>query len=244
MKKIKDLKIKIFLDGASIEDLRRFADLDYIKGFTTNPTLMKKAGVINYQKFIEEALPLVKQKPISFEVISDEFEEMRAQAISLSKFASNIYVKIPVMNTKGISTASLIADLTEEGIKINVTAMMTLEQIEDLARVLSKKTPIIFSIFAGRIADTGVEPVLIFKKARKILKDFKNIELLWASPRELLNIFQAEAAGCDIITVTAEILAKFHLIGYDLNKFSLDTVRQFYQDAISSGLKIEDKPWK
>lgn len=238
MRTIKDLRIKIFLDGARTEDLKNWAGLDYIKGFTTNPTLMQKAGVVDYDKFINEALPLVKGKPISFEVISDDFNQMKAQAINLSKFAENVYVKIPVTNTKGDSSLSLIDDLTQSGVKINVTAIMTLKQIENLAKVLTKKTPVILSIFAGRIADTGIDPVPTFKAGRKILKDFKNIELLWASPRELLNIFQAEEVGCDIITVSPEILAKVHLIGYNLNSFSLDTVKQFYNDAVSSGLKV------
>lgn len=238
MKTIKDLKIKIFLDGATIEDFERFGDLYYIKGFTTNPTLMKKAGVVDYDNFMRETLLLVKGKAISFEVISDDFNQMRAQAIKLSKLGKNVYVKIPVTNTKRESSVSLIDDLMQQGIKINVTAIMTLKQIEDLAKVLPKKTPLIFSVFAGRIADTGIDPAPIFEQGRKILDGFKNVELLWASPRELLNIFQAEEAGCDIITVSPEILAKFHLVGYNLNSFSLDTVRQFYNDAVSSGLKL------
>ena len=235
---IKDLKIKIFLDGAGIDDLRALGSLGYIRGFTTNPTLMRKSGIVDYEKFVREVLPLTKNKPVSFEVISDDFDQMRSQAIKLSKFGSNIYVKIPVMNTKGVPSLPLIDDLTRKGIKINVTAIMTLGQIADLAKVLTQKTPVILSVFAGRIADTGVDPVPIFKTARKILKNFKNIELLWASPRELLNIFQAEEVGCDIITVLPEILAKLHLIGCDLNDFSLETVKQFYNDAVSSGLAL------
>ena len=238
MKTIKDLKIKIFLDGAGIEDIKKMAGLDYIKGFTTNPTLMKKAGVINYEKFLSEILPLAKEKPISFEVISDDFNEMRAQAIKLSKFGDNVFVKIPITNTKGFSSLSVINDLTQSAVKVNVTAMMNLRQVQDLKRTVNPKAPMILSIFAGRIADTGIDPVPIMRECHNLLKSFKNAELLWASPRELLNIFQADDAGCDIITVPPEILAKLNLIGYDLNNYSLDTVKQFYNDAVSSGLAL------
>lgn len=238
MAKIENLKIKIFADGANIEDFKRFSNLPYIKGFTTNPSLIKKAGIVNYEKFIKEVLPVIKRKPISLEVISDNFDKMRQEAIKLSNFGENIYVKIPIMNTTAESSIFLIDDLNTRSIKVNVTAVMTLKQVESIVKVINKTTQVIISIFAGRIADTGVDPVSIIKEARKIVKDFANIELLWASPRELLNIFQAEEAGCDIITVLPEILNKIHLIGYDLNRFSLDTVKMFYNDAVSSGLKI------
>lgn len=238
MPKIEDLKIKIFLDGASLDDLKKFSNLHYIKGFTTNPSLMKKAGISEYEKFIQEVLPLVNDKPISFEVISDDFAEMKRQAKKISCFGENIYVKIPVMNTKGIPSASLIKDLTRQGIKVNVTAVMTQGQIEELKDSLAKNTPAIISIFAGRIADTGIDPTSIIKGARGILRGLSNVELLWASPRELLNIFQAEKAGCDIITILPDLLQKIHLIGYDLNNLSLDTVKMFYNDAVSSDLKI------
>ncbi|TAN59776.1 transaldolase [bacterium] len=238
MKTIKDLKIKIFLDGAGIEDIKKMSGLDYIKGFTTNPTLMKKAGVANYEKFLSDILPLAKEKPISFEVISDDFNEMKAQAVKLSEFGDNVFVKIPITNTKGYSSLSIINDLTQSGVKVNVTAMMNPRQVQDLIRTVSPKAPMILSIFAGRIADTGIDPVPIMRECHSLLKSFKNAELLWASPRELLNIFQAEGAGCDIITVPPEILAKLNLIGYDLNNYSLDTVKQFYNDAVSSGLAL------
>lgn len=238
MDTIKGLRIKLFLDGARIEDIKAFSGLEYIKGFTTNPSLMKKAGVVDYAKFVEEALLLAKGKPISFEVISDDFDQMKAQAIKLSKFGDNIYVKIPITNTKGDSSLPLIDDLTRSGLKLNVTAIMTLRQIEGLAGVLSDKTRIIISVFAGRIADTGVDPVPVLREARRILKDFKNAQLLWASPREVLNIFQAQEAGCDIITILPELLSKMHLVGYRLEDFSLDTVKMFYNDALSSGLKL------
>lgn len=238
LNKIEDLKIKIFCDGARLEDFKTYGNLAYIKGFTTNPTLMRGAGVADYEQFIKKTLSLINGKPISFEVISDNFTEMKKQAIKLSGFAKNIYVKIPITNTKGISSIPLINDLVKKGIKTNVTAVMTVKQVKDLIRVINYKTPVIISILAGRIADTGINPVSIVKQAKKIVKDFQNIELLWASPRELLNIFQAEAAKCDIITALPEILNKIHLVGYDLERFSLDTVKMFYNDAFTLGLKI------
>lgn len=235
---MKDLRIKIFADSASIEDIRMFSEIKYIKGFTTNPSLLKKAGVVNYELFIKEALSLIQDKPISFEVISDDFDQMKKQAVKLSNFGRNVYVKIPIMNTSGISSANLISDLLALEVKVNVTAVMTLKQIEDLAKILKRKKPVIISIFAGRIADTGVDPVPIIKKAREILKERENVELLWASPRELLNIFQAEEAGADIITILPELLKKIRLVNYDLHNFSLDTVKMFFNDAVSSNLKI------
>lgn len=238
MAKIENLKIKIFSDGANIDDFKKFIKLPYIKGFTTNSSLIRKAGVVDYEKFIKDVLHIIKGKPISFGVISDDFNEMKQEAIKLSNFGKNIYVKIPIMNTRAVSSIPLIDDLNNRNIKINVTAVMTSAQIEGVAKVINKKTKVIISIFAGRIADTGVDPVSIIKEARKILKGFVNVELLWASPRELLNIFQAEKAGCNIITILPEILNKIHLIGYNLDSFSLDTVKMFYNDAISTGLKI------
>lgn len=238
MRALKELKIKIFLDGAGIEDIKKMAGFDYIKGFTTNPTLMKKAGVLDYQKFVRDLLPLTRGKPVSFEVISDDFSEMRAQAIKLSKFGENVYVKIPITNTKGEPSLSLIGDLTQSGVKVNVTAMMNAGQVSDLINAATPKAPMVVSVFAGRVADTGIDPVPVMRECRNLLRDIKNIELLWASPRELLNIFQAEDAGCDIITVMPEILTKARLIGYDLNSYSLDTVKQFYNDAVSSGLSL------
>jgi len=238
MKRIEDLKIKIFCDGAKMEDFISMGRLPYIKGFTTNPSLMKKAGVTNYEKFVSEILPVVGNKPISLEVISDDFPEMKRQALKLSSFGKNIYVKIPIMNTKAESSISLISELVKEGVKLNITAVMTLEQVKDLSRVLISRVPTVVSIFAGRIADTGVDPIIFMKKARSILKSKKGTELLWASPRELLNIFQAEETGCDIITVLPEILKKIPLVGYGLHEFSLDTVKMFYNDAVSSGLEL------
>lgn len=238
MKKITDLKIKIFCDGASLDDFISLGKLPYIKGFTTNPSLMRKAGVTDYEKFIRGILPAVGNKPVSFEVISDDFSQMKRQALKLSGFGENVYVKIPIINTKNESSLGLISDLVSKKIKLNITAIMTLKQVKELAKVLISGVPTIVSVFAGRIADTGIDPVVFMKKAHSILRKKTGSELLWASPRELLNIFQAEEAGCDIITVLPEILKKIPLIGYDLHNFSLDTVKMFYNDAVSSGLKL------
>jgi len=239
MGKIDELRVKIFSDGANVEDFKRLRDIPYIKGYTTNPTLMKKAGVTDYEGFIKEVLPIVNGRPISLEVISDEFAEMRKQAIRLSGFGDNVYVKIPITNTKGESSISLVDDLTHSGVKVNVTAILALEQVEKVAKVLTDGEPAVVSVFAGRVADTGVDPVPLMKEARGLLVDCPNAELLWASPRELLNIFHAEKAGCHIITVLPEILDKLHLAGYDLMEFSLDTVKMFYNDAVKSGLSLD-----
>ncbi|MCU0666223.1 MAG: transaldolase [Candidatus Omnitrophica bacterium] len=238
MNKIRSLKVKIYCDGASLDDLRSMAGLDYIHGFTTNPTLMRKAQVKDYCGFIKQILPIVAGKPISFEVISDDFREMKQQAKRLSGFGSNIYVKIPVMNTRGDDSSELIAELSKDKIKVNVTAIMTLEQIKKVANKLDSDADIIFSIFSGRIADTGVDPVEFIKKAKILIKNKPNIKILWASPRELLNIFQAEQAGSDIITLLPDFIKKMHLIDYDLHEFSLDTIKMFYKDAQDSGLKL------
>ena len=238
MDKLKSLKVKIFLDAANIPDFKKYRKLPFIKGFTTNPTLMKKSGVNKYEEFIRSVLPMAENRPISFGVISYDFKTMKEQAVRLSRMGNNIYVKIPIMNTRGESSAPLIRDLRSEGIKVNVTAVMTLKQVRQLWGALQNETPTIISIFSGRIADTGIDPAGIIKEARKILKRHTQVELLWASPRELINVFQADEAGCDIITVLPEILSKFHLIDYDLDRFSRDTVKMFYQDALSLGLKI------
>ena len=239
MGKIDELRVKIFSDGANVEDFKRLSDIPYIKGYTTNPTLMKKAGVTDYERFIKEVLPIVDGRPISLEVISDDFDEMRKQALKLSGFGDNVYVKIPITNTKGESSISLVDDLSHSGVKVNVTAILALEQVEKVAKVLGDGEPAIVSVFAGRVADTGVDPVPLMKVARGLLEGCPNAELLWASPRELLNIFHAEEAGCHIITVLPEILDKLHLAGYDLREFSLDTVKMFYNDAVKSGLSLD-----
>jgi transaldolase len=236
MAEIKDLGIKIFSDGARIEDFREMCKLPYIKGFTTNPSLMKKAGVSNYIRFIEEVLDIIGDKPISLEVISDDFQEMREQALKLSGYGENIYVKIPIMNTKKESSIPLIKELSRSGVKVNATALLAQSQVEEVARALNKETGAIVSVFAGRIADTGLDPVPIMKNAHETLSSMPNVELLWGSSRELLNIFQAQEAGCDIITVIPDILKKLPLIDHDLLDLSHKTVNEFFRDALSSEL--------
>jgi transaldolase len=230
--------VKIFADGANVEDFRRLGQLPFIKGFTTNPTLMKCAGVSCYETFIKDVLPVSGGKPVSFEVISDDFEEMKTQAVKLSKFGDNVYVKIPITNTKRESSIPLIKELVILGVKVNVTAVLNLKWVEELTKVFLKDTSAVVSIFAGRLADAGIDPIPVMKRAKEILKDFPKVELLWASPRELYNIFQAEESNCDIITVLPNLLSKIHLIGYDVDEFSLDTVKMFYNDAVDSKLRL------
>jgi transaldolase len=225
------LQIKLFADGANIEDMRRLANLPYIKGLTTNPTLMAQAGVSNYENFAKEVLTFIKDKPISFEVFSDDFEDMERQANKIAGWGDNIYVKIPVTNTQGVSSAALIKRLVSSGIKLNVTAILTLEQVNIIHDALSPDTPAIVSVFAGRVADTGRDPIPMMTTAKALLADQPKTELLWASPREVLNIIQADRAECDIITATPDILKKLSKLDYDLERFSLDTVRMFYEDA-------------
>ena len=241
MSGIAGLRVKIFADVADIEDFKRLSELDLIDGFTTNPTLMRKAGVTDYLGFIEELLPLTGGRSVSFEVIGDDFDEMERQALALSGFGDNVFVKIPVTDTRGNSSCHLISDLSARGVKLNVTALMSVEQVERVLPHLAPGVPAIVSIFAGRIADTGIDPVPIMKRASELLSESPYAELLWASPRELLNVFQADEAGCDIITILPEIIAKFHRIGQDLGELSLETVKMFYDDAVSSGLTIPGK---
>jgi transaldolase len=225
------LKVKLYADGADIEDMRRLAALSYIQGLTTNPTLMVQAGVEDYESFAKEALACIKDKPISFEVFSDDFDDMERQATKIAQWADNVYVKIPVTNTKGISSAPLIQRLASNGVKMNVTAVFSLNQVQTVHDSLSPDTPAIVSLFAGRIADTGRDPIPMIVAAKALLEDQPLTELLWASPREFLNIVQADEAGCDIITATPGILGKLSKLDYDLEEFSLDTVRMFYNDA-------------
>lgn len=238
MKTLEMLKIKLFSDGAKIDDFIAMAKNPMIKGYTTNPTLMRKAGVSDYLSFVNQVMPIIEKKPISFEVISDDFNEMKLQAKKLASFGDNIFIKIPIMNTKKESSIGLISDLIKDNIKLNITAVFTLEQVRSLVPVLASGLPTIVSVFAGRIADTGVDPMFLMKESKKILSKFVGTELLWASPRELLNIFQAEEAGCDIITIQPEITNKLKFVEYDLNEFTLDTVKMFYNDAVSSGLTL------
>jgi len=230
--------IAIYADGANMKDILYFNSKKFIKGLTTNPTLMKKSGIKNYQKFALDVLKIVKKKPISFEVFSDDFKEMYRQAKIISSWGDNVFVKIPVTNTKGISSYKLISKLSNEGIKLNVTAVLLQDQVNNIVKSLNKKTRSIISIFAGRIADTGRDPVPLVKKSVLLTKKYKNIQILWASTRESLNIFQAQKINCDIITVTTDILSKVNIFGYDLKKYSLDTVKMFYYDATKAGYKI------
>lgn len=228
---IADLRIKIFADGADLAGLVSLAREPWIKGFTTNPTLMAKAGVADYHAFANAVLAAVPDRPISFEVFSDDFFEMERQAREIASWGKNVYVKIPVTDTGGQSSAALVRTLSHDGVRINVTAIMTLDQVDEVARAVAGGAPSCISVFAGRIADTGRDPVPHMARALEIVERAPDAELVWASPRELLNIFQADRIGCHIITVTGDILQKIPLIGRDLEEFSLDTVRMFYNDG-------------
>ena len=235
MKSISELKIKIFADGADQAGMIEMYGNPLIKGFTTNPTLLRKAGVSDYQSFALDILEAIPDRPISFEVLSDEFDEMEIQARKISVWGENVYVKIPVTNTRGESSINLIRKLVRAGIKLNVTAMMTLEQMRNVIPALEGGVSAYVSVFAGRIADTGRDPVPLMSAAVELLRMYSNIELIWASPREILNIFQADSVGCQIITVTHDILKKLDLIGKDLHEFSLDTIKMFRDDALKAG---------
>ena len=232
------LKVKLFADGADLVGMIEMASKLYIKGLTTNPTLMRKAGITDYRKFAQEVLGHIKNKPISFEVFSDDLEDMKRQGVEIASWADNVYVKIPVTNTEGESTNSVIKFLTSRSVKVNVTAIMTLEQVKNVSAVLKTDVPSYVSVFAGRIADTGRNPLPIMEESLKLLKTNSSAELIWASPRELLNVFQANEIGCHIITATNDILKKLDLINYDLSAYSLDTVRMFYNDALSANFNI------
>lgn len=238
MTAIDSLKVKIFADGADKAGMLEMYAKPYIKGLTTNPTLMKKAGITNYEAFAKEILEVINDKPISFEVFSDDITEMKRQALKIANWGSNVYVKIPVTNTQKIATYALVNELAKEGVKLNVTALMTLEQVENVVANLQQDVASYVSVFAGRIADTGFDPVPLMKKSVEILSSNKSAELIWASPRELLNIFQADEIGCQVITVTNDILKKLSLVGYDLTEYSLDTVKMFYNDATQAGFSL------
>lgn len=241
MPNFKDLKIKIFADGADLKAMLDQYKSGLIKGFTTNPTLMQKNGINNYEVFAKEVLKNIKDLPISFEVFSDEFNEMERQAKTISSWGKNVTVKIPITNTKGESSIPLIKKLSSDGLSLNVTAILTVEQVRLVKDVLNPNIYSIVSVFAGRIADTGRDPMPYMIESAKILRPLTNTELLWASSRELLNIFQAEQAGCHIITVTNDIFKKLSNIGKDLTELSLDTVKMFYDDACKAGFKIDIK---
>lgn len=236
---LENLPVKIFADGADLEGIIDLYRKPYIKGLTTNPTLMRKVGISDYEVFARSVLENVRNKPISFEVFSDEFAEMRRQALKIRDWQENVYVKIPIMNSRSESTLPLIEDLSKEGVKLNVTAVLTAAQVKGVSEVLQRDIPAVVSVFAGRIADTGVDPIPIMRESLDLLKQLPDTELLWASVREVLNIFQAAACGCHIVTVPHDILAKAtKLGGMHLEEMSLDTVRMFYSDAMSAGFKL------
>ncbi|HVY39476.1 MAG TPA: transaldolase [Polyangia bacterium] len=240
MPKIPSLdRIKIFADGASLPSMLESARDPRIAGFTTNPTLMRKAGIADYRAFAKEVLAAIRDKPISFEVFADDIPEMRRQAREIATWGTNVYVKIPVTNTRRESTESLVKELAAAGVKLNVTAICTLEQVRDVARALAGGAPSVVSVFAGRIADTGRDPIPLMKESLQICRaTAPSAELLWASPRELLNIVQAAEIGCDIITVTPDLLKKLELVGKDLAEFSLETVQMFFKDAQAAGFVL------
>jgi transaldolase len=238
MKKINELSVKIFSDGADKSNMLEMYKKSYIKGLTTNPTLMKKSGIKDYRAFSKDILSYIKDKPLSFEVFSDDMSEMESQALEIASWGENVYVKIPVTNTKRESCESLIRRLANNKVKLNVTALMTLNQVREVSAALDPDVPSYVSVFAGRVADTGCDPVPLMKEAVEILKQVPAAELIWASPRELLNIFQADDVGCHIITVTSDILKKLNLVGYDLDNYSLDTVKMFYSDALEAGYQL------
>ena len=238
MKKVEELSVKIFADGAAKAGMLEMYDKPYIKGLTTNPTLMRKAGIVDYRAFAKDILSAIHDRPISFEVFSDDFNDMERQALEIAAWGDNVYVKIPVTNTKRETCYSLVKKLTTHKVKLNVTALMTLEQIRDVISVLDPNVPSYVSVFAGRIADTGRDPVPLMATAVEMLKVAPASELIWASPRELLNIFQADAIGCQVITVTNDILKKLPLVGYDLDEYSLDTVKMFHDDAAQAGYRL------
>lgn len=238
MKTISELKVKIFADGADKVGMLEMNAKPFIKGLTTNPTLMKKAGVSDYAAFCKDILFTIRDKPISFEVFSDDFDEMERQAMEIASWGSNVYVKIPITNTKQEPCYRLIKNLASKEVKINITAIMTLTQVRDVVAALNPRVPSYVSVFAGRIADTGRDPLPMMAAAVEMLKVAPAAELIWASPRELLNIFQADEIGCQIITVTNDILKKLDFVGLNLDEFSLDTVKMFRNDAVSAGFKL------
>ena len=242
MPTVKDLRVKIFADGADLAGMLEMYRLPHISGFTTNPTLMRKAGITDYRAFAHEVLQAIPDRPISFEVFADEFADMEAQARDIATWGRNVYVKIPVTNTRRESSAPLIRRLSQAGVKQNVTALMSLRQVEEVTAAVAGGPPCCISVFAGRIADTGRDPLPIMTDALAVMRAAPNAELIWASPRELLNIFQADMIGCHIITVTNDILKKLATVGKDLDDYSLDTVKMFFDDAKKAGYKLVVAP--
>jgi transaldolase len=235
---VSDLRVKLFADGADKASIARLAANPAIAGFTTNPTLMRKSGISDYEGFAREILQIVTDRPISFEVFSDDFSEMIRQGRKIASWGKNVYVKVPVTNTKGEFASTVIKTLAREGVRLNVTALMTLDQVKRVAEDLDRDVPACISVFAGRVADTGVDPSPIMRDCVNFLKAYPRFELIWASPRELLNVFQADAVGCHIITATPDILQKLDLVGKDLTEYSLDTVKMFHNDAVAAGFSI------
>lgn len=235
---VQKLRVKIFADGADRAGMLEMARKPFIAGLTTNPTLMRKAGIADYRAFARDMLSVIKEKPISFEVFCDDFVEMERQAREIASWGSNVYVKIPVTNCQGEGAYALIRRLAKAGVKQNVTALMTLSQVRDVSAALGDEPDSYISVFAGRVADTGRDPVPIMAAAVEVMRPFLNQRLIWASPRELLNIFQADAIGCHVITVTHDVLKKVELVGKDLTEYSLDTVKMFYDDARAAGYSL------
>lgn len=235
---VQNLKVKIFADGADLPTMLEMSNKLFIQGLTTNPTLMRKAGIIDYKKFAREVLELIQNKPISFEVFSDNFEEMVEQAMEISSWGDNVNVKIPITNSKGDSTTQVIKELSSRGVSLNITAILTTKQVKDVIEVLDENSKAFISVFAGRIADTGRDPIPLMAEALEIMREKPRSELIWASPRELLNVIQADAIGCHIITATSDILKKLDIIGKDLSQYSLETVKMFRDDALASGYSI------
>ena len=239
MKTLKDLKVKVFADGADKKGMLELNANPLIKGMTTNPTLMRKVGITDFEAFARDILQSITAKPLSLEVFSDEFPEMKRQGLKINGWAKNVYVKIPITNTRGESSLPLVKELANEGVKLNVTAILTLEQVEGVAKALNPKVPAVVSVFAGRIADTGMDPIPHMSESKKILKDLPQAELLWASVREVLNIFQADDCSCHIVTVPHDILGKaIKMAGMDLGALSLDTVKMFAADAKAAGFNL------
>jgi transaldolase len=233
-----NLKVQLYVDGADLAVIEKMAKLDWIKGFTTNPSLMRKSGTTNYKEFALKGLQLIGSKPISFEIFADDYKGMLDQGLEIASWGENVYVKIPVINTKGESTARVIRELSQKGVKLNVTAIFATDQVKEVVSHLQSDVPSIISVFAGRIADTGRDPMPIMRQSKELIKNCTACELLWASPREVLNVFQADEVGCDIITATPDILNKLDLYNKDLLEFSLETVQTFYNDATQAGFKI------
>jgi transaldolase len=236
---LEKLAVKIYADGADRKGIIHLYREPFIRGLTTNPTLMRKVGISDYEAFAKSVLEVVKDKPISFEVFSDEFPEMQRQARKISGWQENVYVKVPITNTRGHSAVPIIKELAADGVRLNITAILTRQQVRSVAEVLDANVPAVVSVFAGRVADTGVDPMPLMRDSLEILRALPRAEVLWASVREVLNIFQAAECGCDIVTVPHEILAKvLKLGGMDHTELSLDTVRMFHEDAVSAGFQI------